>query len=272
VARDLFSRRDIVSSDLFPLIYWEGMAQVMKAFSQMFWMWITKHVAHFNGSFRQLSRWDKLVINWCPNCGYHNETTPHINRCPDAGRRQVMKESVKELDKWLKREQTDRDLHMLICKYINAHGDKTMVSLLSSQSSKYKTAMVLHNRLGWSNFMGDRISSMWVEHVNDDIRRRNLSKSGPKWARGLMTQLMQMTHQQWSYRNATVHLKVKDGCTTAEHNKALNSFTPIRAPAGTKNSTPNTTNPQTSPPRWCRLPLLRHGIFGYAQSNVGDLF
>ena len=30
VARDLFSRRVIVSSDLFSLIYWEGMAQVMK--------------------------------------------------------------------------------------------------------------------------------------------------------------------------------------------------------------------------------------------------
>jgi hypothetical protein len=37
-------------------------------------------------------------------------------------------------------------------------------------------------------------------------------------------------------------------------------------------STPNTTNPQTSPPWWCRLPLLRCGIFGYARSDVGNLF
>ena len=114
-----------------------------------------------------------------------------------------MKELVKELDTWLKREQTDRELRMLLCKYINAHGDKTMVSLLSSQSSKYKTAAVLHDRLGWSNFMEGCISSMWVEHVKDNIRRLKLSKSGRKWARGLMTRLMQITHQQWSYRNAT---------------------------------------------------------------------
>jgi hypothetical protein len=26
---------------------------------------------------------------------------------------------------------------------------------------------------------------------------------------------------------------------------------------------PNTTFPQTSPPWWCRLPLLRRGNFGY---------
>jgi hypothetical protein len=37
-------------------------------------------------------------------------------------------------------------------------------------------------------------------------------------------------------------------------------------------STPNTTNPQTSPPWWCRLPLLRRGIFGYARSDAGNLF
>jgi len=38
-------------------------------------------------------------------------------------------------------------------------------------------------------------------------------------------------------------------------------------------STPNnTTNPQTSPPWWCRLPLLRCGNFGYARSDAGNLF
>ncbi len=52
----------------------------------------------------------------------------------------------------------------------------------------------------------------------------------------------------------------------------FNSFTPIRVPAGMKNLTPNTTNPQTSPPWWSGLPLLRRGIFGYARSDAGDLF
>jgi hypothetical protein len=35
-----------------------------------------------------------------------------------------------------------------------------------------------------------------------------------------MRRLLQMTHQQWSYRNATVHLKT-DGCTRIEHNRLL---------------------------------------------------
>ena len=35
---------------------------------------------------------------------------------------------------------------------------------------------------------------------------------------------------------------------------------------------PNTTNPQTSPPWWCRLPLLLRGIFGCTRSDASILF
>jgi hypothetical protein len=36
-----------------------------------------------------------------------------------------------------------------------------------------------------------------------------------------MQQLLQMTHAQWAYRNATVHLEVKEGQTAAAHETIL---------------------------------------------------
>ena len=36
-----------------------------------------------------------------------------------------------------------------------------------------------------------------------------------------MQQLLQMTHAQWAYRNATVHLEVKEGRTDAAHETIL---------------------------------------------------
>ena len=39
-----------------------------------------------------------------------------------------------------------------------------------------------------------------------------------------MRRLLQMTHQQWMYRNATVHLKIKDGCTAVEHRRLLDEI------------------------------------------------
>ena len=68
---------------------------------------------------------------------------------------------------------------------------------------------------------------------------------------------------------------------------AFNSLTAIRVLAGTKtsrpvgfysrNSTkstlnPNTTIPQIWPPWWCRLPLIRRGIYGSARSDTPTLF
>jgi hypothetical protein len=47
------------------------------------------------------------------------------------------------------------------------------------------------------------------------------------WARGLMQWLLQMTQAQWTYRNATVHLEVKEGWTAAAHKTILKTMESI---------------------------------------------
>jgi hypothetical protein len=139
---------------------------------------------HFNGTNRQISRWDPTVKNVCPNCNCADESTSHINRCPGAGRRAVRTESVKELKKWLVSEQTDPSVTHLICSYLNNHGDKKMITLLPNRSiySKYKAAILLHDCLGWTNFLEGRISVMWVELRREDIRVRKLQRNEDSWA------------------------------------------------------------------------------------------
>ena len=138
VAKEYFSNRKYVSKTLFDHIYWDGMAAVMKSFPQMFRTWITKQVAHFNGTNRQLSRWDKSVKNVCPSCQKADESTLHITRCQAEGRQTIFKESVVELRQWLRSEQTDRVVTELICKYLEGQDKITMESLLIQKSSKFQ--------------------------------------------------------------------------------------------------------------------------------------
>ncbi len=42
----------------FNLVYWEGMEKVIKSFQEMFLVWVTKQVAHFNRTNRQLTQID----------------------------------------------------------------------------------------------------------------------------------------------------------------------------------------------------------------------
>ncbi len=47
MAQALYGRRGVVSKENFPFVYWEGMERVMKVFPEMFRIWVTKHVSHF---------------------------------------------------------------------------------------------------------------------------------------------------------------------------------------------------------------------------------
>eukprot|EP00956_Cyclotella_meneghiniana_P028836 scaffold68204_cov23-Cyclotella_meneghiniana.AAC.8 len=53
-AQALLAQRNIVSKENFDLIYWDAMEEAMKVYPQMFKVYITKHVSHFQGTNRQL--------------------------------------------------------------------------------------------------------------------------------------------------------------------------------------------------------------------------
>jgi hypothetical protein len=50
VAQALYDRWGVVSKENFPFVDWEGMECVLKLFPEMFRLWLTKHVSHFQGT------------------------------------------------------------------------------------------------------------------------------------------------------------------------------------------------------------------------------
>ena len=140
VARKLFHRWNIVRTADFNMVYWEGMGKVMNLFLEMFRVWVTKQVSHFNGTNPQLAWMDctRMIRNVCPNCGCRDELPSHITRCQDPGRLTVFKESVDSIVAWMEDQQTGPDLVRVIQSYLIARGTKTSVSLIPH----------FHNHLG----------------------------------------------------------------------------------------------------------------------------
>jgi hypothetical protein len=50
----------------------------------------------------------------------------------------------------------------------------------------------------------------------DDITRQIPCKHSCHWCNGLILQLLQITHRQWTFRNGAVHFKGPDGLTVAQ--------------------------------------------------------
>ena len=64
--------------------------------------------------------------------------------------------------------------------------------------------------LGFRNLLEGHIPKLFYDVRLADIKRRHLSKHAGHWCNGLILQLLQITHRQWTFRNGTVHLKGPD--------------------------------------------------------------
>ena len=139
------------------------------------------------------------------------------------GRSRVFTESVQDLVQWLRDQQTSGDIIYLFQAYLLARGTRTMTSLLRP-GSKLGVKANYHDRLGWDSFLEGQVCALWVECRSAHIRSEKKIRSADFLARGLMRRLLQITHEQWIYRNATDHLKVRDGLTVTQHEAILTTM------------------------------------------------
>jgi hypothetical protein len=152
VAQALYDRQEVVSKENFPFVNWEGMEYVMKSFPEMFCIWITKHVSHCQGTNGQLSCIDKPVLNVCPSCKCHDESTFHITWCRDPGWTCILKDSGEQLVQWLYDQLTNNKVVHLFKQYLLAGGTSTLPSLLKP-NSRLGVEAQFHNHLGWDCFL-----------------------------------------------------------------------------------------------------------------------
>jgi hypothetical protein len=124
------------------------MERVMKLFLEMFRIWITKHVSHFQGTNQQLSCIDKSVLNVCPSCNCHDKSTSHITWCRDPGQTRILKDLVEQLVQWLHDQQTDGKVVQLFKRYLLVGGIRTL-TLLLKPDSRLGREVRFHNPLGW---------------------------------------------------------------------------------------------------------------------------
>ncbi len=106
----------------------------------------------------------------------------------------------------------------LFRSYLLARGTRTMKSLLHSGTRYLVLAPEYHDRLEWDNFVEGRICTLWVETKSRDLTDHHPERNADHWARGLMRRLLEIVHQQWLYRNATVYMKLDIGITVDQYN------------------------------------------------------
>eukprot|EP00956_Cyclotella_meneghiniana_P012231 scaffold17380_cov52-Cyclotella_meneghiniana.AAC.2 len=195
----------------------------MKVYPQMFKVYITKHVSHFHGTNRQLSL-DKSqeVDNVCPCCGCKNESTGHITRCPDDVRTAMFYESADLLLDFLHETQIDPRLIDCITQYLEGRGEAKMTDIARNHVNFDAFARDIDS-LGWDwdCFLERHVPASLMVLQEMYLQSTNSYWKIKTWASHLVSHLLNITHRQWLYRNARIHLRKVEGLTAAEHEDVI---------------------------------------------------
>jgi hypothetical protein len=219
-AREHYHSQGVLHRDLFDEVDWDSTERVMTRAPEMFLVWVTKQVSGFCGSNHMMNLIYEDVVDRCPNCGHLPEKANHILHCRSPDRVAVFTSSVMKLTEWLHKQQTDFELILLIKDYLLARGDRTLLSFCGPNSIYCQLAL-LHDHLGYDNFLEGRISKLFRSMRQLDISRRSLRKHAGHWCNGLVLHLLQITHRQWTYRCRTVHYRGADGLTEEQQQKIM---------------------------------------------------
>ena len=107
----------------------------LRHFPKLFRNWLTKHVSYVCGTNRQVTRWDKSAKNEYISCHCWNKDVHHILHCLDKGCTTCFKESVEEINVWLKANHTDPDLgHLIYTAILPRYRNYCQISLWRIQT------------------------------------------------------------------------------------------------------------------------------------------
>ncbi len=219
LARTFFHRKGILSQDRFDEVDWEPVHRTLHAVPRLFQVWASKHVLGVAGTMKFLAHQDGHDPI-CPSCQACEETCTHVARCPEAGRMEAFSQAVVELSRWMNENKTHPNLVSVISEYAQGQGKTHYIECAGDLPPVIREFAVSQDKIGWGNFIVGMISTKFLDIQDSYLRVRGLAGSSEKWAMGLITQLLQVTHGQWIYRCVLVHDRTT-GTLVNQHKTAL---------------------------------------------------
>jgi hypothetical protein len=208
-------QRDLLSSSSFWSINWTALDKATNNFPALYRMWMVKHVSGFFGCGKMMKHWGFWSHSRCPCCAHVKEDKAHLLTCPASSCVAKWLQSVQGLAEWLKEVDTHPEITSCIVSALRARA--VTRSFVMGCSPVVRGAAASQDKLGWLAFTEGRISTLWRQLQAEHYCSRQSPCSAGRWASGLVTALLQITHSQWVHRNHILHEKDAHGLRVAEH-------------------------------------------------------
>jgi hypothetical protein len=116
---------------------------------------------------------------------------------------------------------TDPDLIDCIIDYVQGQGTITMASAVRNAPPQFQTFGQLQDVIGWRQFLEGMISKETVILQQQFYAVNGSWMSLDKRSSGLITRLLEITHDRWLHRNFMVHNPVSGTIATGKKEELL---------------------------------------------------
>ncbi len=207
VAHSFFHRISRMFTGAFDEVDWPHVHRTLNnKVSQLFELWACKQVMNIAATNKNLHRRHcNGHSNKCPCCTIHVEMAEHILLCPKEGRVEVFRLATSALERWLDEADPDPNLADSIVEYVQWQGTVMMEEVVWTAQQQFWTMGLSQEKIGVQSFLEGMISAE-ITAIQQQFQTLNGSNmSLEKWASGLITWLLEITHGQWLYRKYVVH-------------------------------------------------------------------
>ena len=190
---------------VFHSVDWKGMKRVRQ--SEMRSLWLAKQAIGISRTRRNNARIMDILDDKCPNCEQHNEDSKHLNMCTDAGRSKLHREGATKLRRWMSKTQrrTEPTMARVLYDFIRLRNTTSMEVLAQQGSPELIEAAKMQDRIGWLELMQGKLAIQLVRIQEGYCAANNNGLDGKSWSTNIITQLLEMSHSQWLYRNFSLH-------------------------------------------------------------------
>ena len=205
MARQAYHELGILFGNQFDEVDWPAIHQTLFDVPRMFSIWACKQVMDIAPTNLNQKQYKPEHDPLCPSCGREDESCAHVLYCEEVGRVESLCRSIDNMAQWLHDVGTDPQLSQLIIAFAKGRGGTSMFELTRTADLKFRLLAESQDIIGWRRFMEGMISKEWAEIQRDHYNLFGGKVTPPKWAQGLVTRLLEVTHGQWLYRNVQVH-------------------------------------------------------------------
>lgn len=215
--------------DAFDRVDWLSLDFALSKKSKMYQVWIAKQASSFCGSRLMTSRMFNNSDTCCPSCLRPDERASHLNLCLCPERTKQFKESVATLQAWLDKRHTHPDIAFWVPRYLFGRNRIQFQALpfyappylrmrLSPQMQRLAEEQ---DSIGWTHFLEGKISKQFYHIQQAYLAGSPSPLNGRDWVKSFISELLQISHTQWLFRNITLHDKRQGHLATTRKKELL---------------------------------------------------